>query len=124
MERARDRRHFQRIPFQGEVVLHHQGITAVGRLLDISLKGLLVSRPLDWRHYDGPVDVALRLPDSDCTLALTGYVRHEERDCLGLEIDHLDLDSMSHLKRLVAFNSADPRLLERELEELIRARAA
>ncbi len=124
MDHAEDRRHFQRIPFRGEVVLHHQGHTAVGRLIDISLKGLLVSRPLDWHQVKGRMDIALRLPDSDCTLALSGTVRHQERDCLGVEIEQLDLDSMSHLKRLMAYNSLDPRLLDRELSELIQAHAA
>ncbi len=124
MDHAEDRRHFHRIPFHGEVVLHHQGHTAIGRLLDISLKGLLVTRPVDWSSTAEAVDIALNLPDSRCTLAVTGHVRHEDRDYLGVEIEQLDLDSMSHLKRLVAFNSADPALLERELAELIRDHAA
>jgi hypothetical protein len=40
---------------------------------------------------------------------------------VGLRCDRLDVDSMSHLRRLVELNLGDPALLERDLQSLIAA---
>lgn len=40
---------------------------------------------------------------------------------LGFECQHIDLDSISHLRRLVELNLGDEELLERELALLVSA---
>lgn len=49
---------------------------------------------------------------------MDGTVVHCEDGHLGFRCDHIDLDSISHLKRLVELNLSDEALLERELSEL------
>lgn len=116
-----ERRHFTRVAFDGQAEL----IDPDGqrhwptRLIDISLRGALVHRP------DGIPDA----PEQALTLQLyigdvfeaqfNSRVAHSEGDQLGLQFEQMDLDSASHLHRLVELNLGDPALLERELAELI-----
>lgn len=46
---------------------------------------------------------------------------HSEEDHIGFKTEHMDLDSATHLRRLVELNLGDENLLERELSELIHA---
>jgi hypothetical protein len=46
-------------------------------------------------------------------------VVHREGDDAGLRCLSIDLDSVTHLRRLVELNLGDPALLDRELSELI-----
>jgi len=46
-------------------------------------------------------------------------IRHIEENHIGLKCHSIDIDSITHLKRLVELNLADETLLHRELETLI-----
>jgi len=45
-------------------------------------------------------------------------VAHVEGGRVGLRRTHIDIESVTHLRRLVELNLGDPALLERELHEL------
>jgi hypothetical protein len=45
-------------------------------------------------------------------------VAHCESEHVGFHCDHIDIDSITHLRRLVELNLGDPELLERELSAL------
>jgi hypothetical protein len=45
-------------------------------------------------------------------------VAHQENDEMGLNCKDIDVDSITHLRRLVELNLGDPKLLERELSAL------
>jgi hypothetical protein len=57
-------------------------------------------------------------PDTVITMWATAM--HVEERHVGLRCDNIDLDSITHLRRLVELNSGDPAILERELGSLIR----
>jgi len=113
-----ERRRFQRIAFdaatelvQGErrwpVVLH-----------DVSLKGLLVERPDNWNgDPDQPFVASISL-DADTRLQMEVVLTRTREELLGFVCRHIDLDSISHLRRLVELNLGDESLLERELAAL------
>ncbi|MFG5410056.1 hypothetical protein ABXN37_20595 [Piscinibacter sakaiensis] len=46
-------------------------------------------------------------------------VRHAEDGEIGLACTGLDLDSATHLRRLIALNLGDPALAERDLQALV-----
>ena len=46
------------------------------------------------------------------------WVAHEENKELGLKCKDIDVDSITHLRRLIELNLGDPDLLERELSAL------
>jgi len=114
-----ERRHFTRIPMERQVKLRCDGHEWSSQLLDISLKGALLQRP---ENYDGksgdPCSLELLLEPMAMVIAMQGRVIHSEQGYIGFHCDNIDLDSISHLKRMVELNLGDASLLERELAEL------
>jgi len=114
-----ERRHFTRIPIDNPALLICQGKQWRSRLLDLSLKGALIERP---DHYQGHADehctLEIMLEPQDVVITMKGTLVHSEAGHLGFRCDHIDLESISHLKRLVELNLGDEALLERELGEL------
>lgn len=117
-------RHFSRIPFQADVQLHiylTDGIEA-SHLLDISLKGALVktehalTKPVTGKSCS----LTLCLGRDGENITMTGKVVHQEGQLIGIECQHIDLDSMTSLRRLVELNTGDEKLLERELSEMLK----
>lgn len=119
-DRIQDRRRFQRIPFEADVELLRGERRWSVPLHDLSLKGLLVDRPDDW---DAPVGALiqanLRLA-SDVEMRMLVSLAHEKDGLLGFYCREIDLDSLTHLRRLIELNLGDSELLERELSALIR----
>ncbi|BCO33231.1 hypothetical protein TspCOW1_33340 [Thiohalobacter sp. COW1] len=112
------RRRFTRIPFDADARLSAGDRQWPVELLDISLKGALIARPDDWDgRTEGPFRLELRLGE-DAVIAMDVSVAHQEEDRLGLRCEDIDLDSITHLRRLVELNLGNPDLLERELASL------
>lgn len=114
----KEKRHFLRIPMDGHAALFCDGERWDSRLLDISLKGALIAAPTGWEADSASnCQLELRL-DGNVMICMDGTVVHVENGHLGFRCDHIELDSISHLKRLVELNLGDETLLERELTEL------
>lgn len=117
-----EKRHFIRIPMDGGAHLHCAEQRWDAELLDISLKGALIATPKSWTHTDAPCRLDIMLGDGDMVISMQGQVTHTEANHIGFRCDQIDLESISHLKRLVELNLGDEHLLERELHELINFR--
>ncbi|MCY1283424.1 Cyclic diguanosine monophosphate-binding protein [compost metagenome] len=117
-EIASERRRFHRIHFDAATTIAQGDRRWVAELHDISLKGLLVIRPSDW---DGdpakPFDVRIDL-GAGVQVAMEVELTRAQGDQLGFICRHVDLDSISHLRRLVELNLGSEELLERELTAL------
>lgn len=121
-ESPNERRRFSRIPFHieaniqsetGEVYLNCE-------VIDVSLNGLLISKPSNWignnsEHHK----VALLLENGLTVINMDAAVAHIDESSVGFICEHIDLASISHLKRLVELNLGDEALLQRELSALI-----
>ncbi|MBB1517961.1 PilZ domain-containing protein [Aquipseudomonas guryensis] len=113
-----ERRRFQRIAFDAATELAQGERRWSVELHDLSLKGLLVKRPRDWNgDPDQPFNATITL-DSDTRLHLEVVLTRTRDDLLGFVCRHIDLESISHLRRLVELNLGDESLLERELAAL------
>ncbi|MBE0365408.1 hypothetical protein PULV_a2195 [Pseudoalteromonas ulvae UL12] len=115
-----DRRRFTRIIFSTPAFLSNMGIIWSCTLIDLSLKGALVDKPDNWR--DGEVKNVLltfTLADTDIEITMNMNVSHEAQHHLGLQCEQIDIDSATHLKRLIALNVGDDSLLDRDLENLV-----
>lgn len=114
-----EHRRFKRIPFDAPVVIEAPGMERLTcNLHDICLKGALVHTE---HAKDLPVDTPfyLELPLGDSVqIRMEVIISHREGNSLGLLCLHIDLDSMTELKRLVELNLGDPALLNRELSAL------
>ncbi len=116
-----DRRRFTRIPFDAPVSLHQDDWQAQVQLIDISLRGLLVRLPDNWSQADRSqlLQVIIGLSSLE-QIHMEAQLVFAREGLLGLECKHIDLDSISHLKRLITLNLGDEALAERELAALYK----
>jgi len=116
-----ERRRFSRIGFDADVYLVSAKGSWRSRLIDLSLKGALITAPQDWSGQPGEhflLELALG-GDEEMLIRMEVSVSHSENDHIGLRCEHIDLDSISHLRRLVELNLGDAELLDRELSALV-----
>ena len=119
-----EKRHFTRIPFDATVQIENPASSLQRKLIDISLKGMLVKRPDDWQVTVGDhFQVTLKLNESDAVINMEVKASHVEKDHVGFTCEHIGIDSITHLRRLVELNLGDSELLNRELSELIAHRS-
>ena len=118
-------RHFSRIPFDADTYILSTDNNQKWHctLLDISLNGALVSQPDDWHGKIGnnyKLEVQLGSGhDKELLLHMDVTIAHIEDIHLGLHIVEMDVDTASHLHRLIELNTGDTNILNRELAELI-----
>jgi len=118
-EHPAERRRFKRIAFDARTELNQGESTWTVKLLDLSLKGLLIERPDPWRgnpQQDFLVDIHLS-EEADITMDV--QLAHDDHGQLGFVCRHISLESIGCLRRLIELNLADPQELERELGALI-----
>lgn len=117
-----ERRSFHRVVFHRPVTLFCDKGQQIAQLLDISLKGALLEAE-GWHPQPGnQAQAQVDLGDNDPVMIdMYIKVQHVHDDHVGVQIESLDLDSATRLRRLVELNLADPELLERELEHLLPA---
>lgn len=114
-----ENRLFTRIPFEASVQIISAEDTWDCDLIDISLKGVLVSQPDSWGGaLDDPFMIELKLHNSDTIIRMDVSVAHIESNHIGFRCEHIDLDSITHLRRLVELNVGDTEILNRELTAL------
>ncbi|MBL4833770.1 MAG: PilZ domain-containing protein [Pseudomonas sp.] len=115
-----ERRRFTRVPFDARTRLRQDAMDIEVELVDLSLHGLLILEPLGWDHVseNAQFNAVIELTEGS-EIRMDVHLAHAEEGLLGFECDHIDLDSISHLKRLIALNTGDEKLLERELAGLL-----
>lgn len=114
-----DQRRFTRIPFDSAVHVVSADGAWNSELVDISLNGILIEEPSNWNANVGEhFLVELDLNDSDIEIRMEVEVAHMENGHIGFHCKHIDLDSITHLRRLVELNVGDTDILNRELSAL------
>ena len=114
-----DQRRFSRISFDADVRLSNENGQWESKVLDISLKGLLIKTPKSWEATIGDHFLTeLFAGNEDNIIRMEVSVSHSEDGRVGFNCEHIDLDSVSHLRRLIELNIGDPEILNRELSEL------
>ena len=111
-----NRRQFTRINFQSPGQLILADGTHQVEVLDLSLKGALIrpERSLFAQVGSNAVlHVGLNAAEIDIRMGVT--IVHHQADCYGLACREIDLDSVTHLRRLVELNAGDEATLEREV---------
>jgi len=116
-----NRRQFSRIAFHAPGQLLCGGGQDDAMVVDLSLRGALVRR----KGSEPAIVVGdhcvlhVRLGPLDALIRMQGTIAHIDGPFLGLACSHIDLDSATHLRRLVELNLGDAALLERELGALV-----
>lgn len=114
-----ENRRFSRVSFKGKAHVEMNSHSCSTEVLDLSLQGALIKKPADWPPKL-PKQMQLRIQLNDFPLELTMLVSvvHASDTVVGLRCDKIDIDSVSHLRRLIELNLGDADLLSRELSEL------
>lgn len=117
-ESANERRRFQRVAFDAPTVIAQGERQWSAALHDISLKGLLIGTPRDWNgDPDQPFEALIEL-GNEALVKMEVVLTRTQPQSLGFVCRHIDLESISHLRRLIELNLGDEQLLERELAAL------
>jgi hypothetical protein len=115
-----NRRKFSRILFDASAYLVQTEQTWRTKIVELSLNGALVELP---SGYTGQLNSILTLtfvlPESDLELKMEATIVHKTPEILGLKCTHIDVDSITHLRRIIELNIGDADLLNRELTSLI-----
>ncbi|MDZ7752335.1 MAG: PilZ domain-containing protein [Gammaproteobacteria bacterium] len=115
-----EKRRFSRVPFAMAVTVAGDGPPCRATLLDISLHGALVECPPgEGPELDSRGTLTLPLDDGETRIVMDFTVAHRDSERLGLRCEGIDVDSITHLKRLVALNLGDPEAVYRELAHLV-----
>ncbi len=114
-----ERRRFRRIDFDARVEIAQGDKNWQAQLLDISLKGLLLAKMGPYQ-LQPTVPLLVKIILSDHTsIAMSAQVVHQTLEQLHLACVTIDIDSISHLRRLIELNIGDANAAERELTELL-----
>jgi hypothetical protein len=114
-----DNRRFSRVLFSVPVQLKNAQIVYNGQLQDLSLKGALIQLDQAAELQTGQqFQLQFQLNESGVDLLMDVTVAHIHHSCVGVRCDRMDIDSASHLRRLLELNLGDADLLGRELNEL------
>ncbi|MDR2688440.1 MAG: PilZ domain-containing protein [Azoarcus sp.] len=115
------RRHYSRIRFRGNARFQTGINQWACEILDVSLRGALLDADLPPEiALDTPCLLEMILSDDTC-VRMSGRLVHRAGRQIGMACDETDLDSLCHLRRLLALNLGNADLLEREFAELISA---
>jgi len=113
-----EKRHFHRIFYHADAILSHQERNYPCKIIDLSLKGCLLSLEQPWTESNNDsYTLTLKLSD-EISIVMDLTMSHAEGQRVGFTCNHMDIDSISNLRRLVELNLGDSELLERDLTAL------
>ena len=115
-----ERRRFFRVVYSTPAQLQQGEQVWSTTLLDLSLQGALLNRPANWtQQNNGLFTLSFTLADSDIEIRMEVESTHLDDQKLGVYCHHIDIDSASHLRRLIELNAGDTELLLREFAHLL-----
>lgn len=114
-----ERRQFNRILFEAKAKMvlakHSWEIT----LLDLSLRGALIQPPNLFEHDPMQLySLRYHLQGSDKKIVMLGSLHPYDNNRFGFETHYMDINSATELRMLIALNTYDSKLLERDLQGL------
>ena len=119
MNDTHDRRHFWRAHFRGNASLQHGGQSLHCRLDDISLRGALLELAAPAAVAKGGQARLLLELASGTEIAMQVTLVHVEGAQVGVRCDSIDIDSLTHLRRMIELNAGDAAVFERDLQALL-----
>jgi len=119
-EKADERRHFSRIEFDGLCTINYNQVLYKAQLVDICLTGALVQATQLIEISSGQnASLSIELLSTTKIEILATLVKRDV-DLLQFRLENIDLESTSHLRRLLELNLGDASLMERELHQLTK----
>lgn len=123
-----EKRKFTRFRFDGSAILRIKPDRQADktesqpvRIIDLSLKGVLLNGNesfMDNLVIGDSASLTIKLSDSGPTIDMQLKVAHREGGYTGFHCELIDVESISHLRRMAELNLGQPELLDRELLSL------
>ncbi len=110
-----DNRHFHRINFAGEATLSCEEKTWSCEIVDLSLKGCLLRFEFPWEEDPEKLYTLTLQLSEETQIKMALATTHVVGNKVGFKCEHIDIDSISELRRLVELNLGSSALLERDL---------
>lgn len=115
-----ERRQFSRVEFDADVEVQQDGKHFAAKLVDISVNGVLITTPAEYHiRTDMPCTIQVKLAD-DTIIKMQVALIHSSSRFLGFHCTSIDMDSITHLRRLIEFNLKDEGSPDRVLAELLK----
>ena len=116
-----EHRHSHRVKFDCLVHFETSECRHICELVDISLQGALIAACSGATPTAGtPCKLVISLSGSDeIKITMIGRIAHKMENRVGIHCESIDLDSMTHLRRLVEYNLGDVDLVNRDFETLV-----
>ncbi|MFA5982726.1 MAG: PilZ domain-containing protein [Methylococcaceae bacterium] len=116
-----DKRNYHRILYKADAALSDGNNISRCEIIDLSLKGCLLRLELPWEGELEKVYILTWQLSETIKIEMHITISHAHDDCVGFKCEHIDIDSISELRRLVELNIGDSLLLERDLMALSHA---
>ncbi|CAM3810560.1 Cyclic diguanosine monophosphate-binding protein [Vibrio aerogenes CECT 7868] len=114
-----EKRRFSRIVYRTPALVTQNQIRIAATVRDLSLHGILLAVTDEPRfNPQKEVEIEFPIPDSEISIRMSAKIISMDDYVLRASIEHIDLESISHLRRLVELNVGNDDLLHRELEYL------
>lgn len=113
-----EHRKFTRVDFDAEIELLQGDQRLACELIDVSLKGILVTEPENGTFDDTLTAEAVIQLSEDTAIHMQVSLAHKHDGLLGFTCKSIDLISVKHLRRLIELNLGDDEACERELSQL------
>lgn len=109
-------RHFRRIPFAAEVTLTVGLDVWSGELLDVAMKGAMVGTetPLPL-SLGAKYSLCISLAETPIVLNFETELVHSEESRYGFKFISEDLETLTHLRKLIELNTGDAEATRSEL---------
>ena len=116
-----EKRYFKRVDFPAEVQLLSDDSTLHGMLQDISLQGALINIQDPGNLKIGyQVTIRIYISSSDIVLITEADVIHQQNKNFGFKFQHIDVESIGHLRRLLELNLGSSEEITNELEFILK----
>lgn len=116
-----NRRQFTRVLFSIKAELTVEDIIYPVSIHDISLNGALITAVQSEQPLKGKLGtLRFFLSDNESEVTMHIAIVHEHDDETGLQCNAIDIDSVTHLRRLIELNLGDSEQLNKELSQLSR----
>jgi len=119
-----ERRQYQRVSFDSTARLTSAEQAFSCQVVDLSIHGVLI-RPhgVIRAEIGSTFELYIPLSESDSPeeqgIKMSLTLAHSTPESLGFTCTTIDLDSITHLRKIIELNSGHPDMLERELELLV-----
>lgn len=116
---TQERRSFNRVAFSTTATLQIEKTPVTCEIIDLSLHGALIKllEPAPVKVGENYL-LTLPLDKAEHVISMDLELTHQEENHIGLVCNNIDLESITHLRRLVELNLGDSQLLERDFSAL------